>query len=227
MEARFSNYSEIYYNYKLKVQQSDAIRYFLLYEYGGVYVDLDMESLQPLDELLARYPCIIAQEPKEHRILLSENNLKLKHYALNSFMACRPKHPFMKFVIDMLKECQEYYPLDVLKSTGPMFLSDILDIYLSVYNSSNEEFVYMAPQEWFTPKYENKQEINIRHLCVMSNKTTKQEQDECIHLLSKHFNNKDSKRSYNEHYWTQGYRSEVSASKVKSIAHMVKGALVL
>src|SRR5437868_4106817 len=34
------------------LQRADVIRYFILHRYGGVYVDLDFESLRPLDVLL-------------------------------------------------------------------------------------------------------------------------------------------------------------------------------
>jgi len=30
---------------------------------GGVYVDLDMESLRPMDPLLEGYTCLLGQEP--------------------------------------------------------------------------------------------------------------------------------------------------------------------
>ena len=40
-------------NYKSGIQRADAFRYFVLFAYGGIYVDLDMEALKPLDEYVA------------------------------------------------------------------------------------------------------------------------------------------------------------------------------
>ena len=41
-------------DYPEPIMRADAIRYFLLYEYGGVYVYLDFEALRPLDEFERR-----------------------------------------------------------------------------------------------------------------------------------------------------------------------------
>lgn len=38
--------------YPLRIQRIDSIRYFLLGHHGGVYLDMDMECLRPLDPLL-------------------------------------------------------------------------------------------------------------------------------------------------------------------------------
>ena len=75
METKFPEFLDLYDGYNSEIQRADAVRYFLLYEYGGVYADLDFESLQPLDLFLGRkigttdvkvHGCIIGQEPFEH-----------------------------------------------------------------------------------------------------------------------------------------------------------------
>jgi hypothetical protein len=38
--------------YPLRIQRIDSIRYFILSAHGGVYLDMDMECLRPLDPLL-------------------------------------------------------------------------------------------------------------------------------------------------------------------------------
>jgi hypothetical protein len=38
--------------YPLRIQRIDSIRYFILDHHGGVYLDMDMECLRPLDPLL-------------------------------------------------------------------------------------------------------------------------------------------------------------------------------
>lgn len=45
-----------YNEYTLLHQKVDSARYFIVYHYGGFYVDMDTCSLKPLDDLLARYP---------------------------------------------------------------------------------------------------------------------------------------------------------------------------
>src|SRR4051812_26017051 len=44
--------------YKYSIQRADAIRYFVLHRFGGIYLDLDIGCLRPLDPLLI-YPVIL------------------------------------------------------------------------------------------------------------------------------------------------------------------------
>ena len=50
MRGSYPEYWEMYESFN-GIQRSDTIRYFILYHYGGVYADLDMEALQPFDAL--------------------------------------------------------------------------------------------------------------------------------------------------------------------------------
>ena len=64
------------------IQRSDALRYFILHRYGGVYADLDVEAVAPLDVILDR-ELILSQEPLAHAVVL-ENR---KRQVCNAFMA--------------------------------------------------------------------------------------------------------------------------------------------
>ena len=45
------------------VEVTDMVRYFFLYEYGGIYVDFDMEPVKSFLTLMERgYPCILSEE---------------------------------------------------------------------------------------------------------------------------------------------------------------------
>lgn len=48
----FPDFEEIYFNFKYNVQRWDAIRYMILYKYGGFYADLDTECLEPSSGLM-------------------------------------------------------------------------------------------------------------------------------------------------------------------------------
>jgi len=41
LEEHYPWFLEIYKNYKYPIQKADAIRPFILYHYGGIYLDLD------------------------------------------------------------------------------------------------------------------------------------------------------------------------------------------
>ena len=89
--------------YHTNIQRADAIRYFILYEHGGVYADLDFEALRPLTGLLdseemADVGVILGQEPWAHSQVLYDQPRML----CNAIMLSCPHHPFWKAVIDEL-----------------------------------------------------------------------------------------------------------------------------
>ena len=97
---RFPAYLNTYDAYDRAIERADAFRYFVLYEFGGIYADLDMESLNPLDEHVLSKGCISSQEPEAHSYILYHLKRPLP---CNAFMMCRPRHPFFKYAIDNLE----------------------------------------------------------------------------------------------------------------------------
>lgn len=100
--------------YSYPIQRADAIRYFVLFHYGGIYMDLDVgcqaKSIR-LDALL-KYPAVI---PKTKPIGYS-----------NDVLASTQHHDFYKTLILNLKRWDHWYIfpyLTVFFSTGPMYLN--------------------------------------------------------------------------------------------------------
>lgn len=89
-------------NFKSGVEKADILRYFILYHFGGVYADLDMECLRPWEPLLARHDrsmqCALGAEPHAHAKKQGERNLLL----CNALMISAPKHPFWEAVFNAL-----------------------------------------------------------------------------------------------------------------------------
>lgn len=97
--------------YTYPIQRADVIRYFVLYHYGGIYIDLDIGCLRPLDSLLS-YPVIL---PKTIPVGVS-----------NDLMFAEKRHQFMEQTIRNLISFDHSWVLNyptVMFSTGPMFLS--------------------------------------------------------------------------------------------------------
>jgi len=76
----------------MNVIKSDLLRCVVLYEYGGLYADLDTVDIRPLDRVTQRFSCIVVPCPWEHSVL---NNI-LPYYLANGEMFCRLKHPFLQ-----------------------------------------------------------------------------------------------------------------------------------
>lgn len=122
----YPNFLPIYDGYQTPICRVDAVRYFLLRHYGGVYADLDFECLRPLDRLLDGRGLVVGLEPASH-VAMHMPAARLKEIVCNAFMASEPRHPFWDHVIARLVESRgEPSPLD---ATGPFFLTRALASY--------------------------------------------------------------------------------------------------
>lgn len=104
-------------NYKYPIQRADAIRYFVLFHYGGVYIDLDDGCERRLDPLLT-VPSFVRKT--------------LPTGISNDVMGSIPNHPFFSKVIDNLERYQKNWLIPyitIMYSTGPLFLSVIWKQY--------------------------------------------------------------------------------------------------
>ncbi|KAL4224319.1 hypothetical protein ACF0H5_017774 [Mactra antiquata] len=110
-------------NVRRGVQRGDILRYVVLYEFGGVYADVDVENLRPLDRVTTKYSCIIPTEPLEHNVI----RYRIPYLINNGIILCSPKHPFMKMLLDKLLDHSE--DTNVLSATGPLFVTRQYNIY--------------------------------------------------------------------------------------------------
>ncbi|KAL8791485.1 MAG: hypothetical protein Q9213_000102 [Squamulea squamosa] len=106
-------------NYSQPIQRADAIRYFVLAHFGGIYIDLDDGCNRRLDPLLS-YPAWVRRTAPTG--------------ISNDAMGSTPQHPFFLTVIESLREYDKNWRLPyitVMYSTGPLFLSVIWKKYMS------------------------------------------------------------------------------------------------
>jgi hypothetical protein len=52
MRNHYPGFAEMFDRYPLDIQRMDSVRYFILNEHGGVYLDCDMECYKPIDSLV-------------------------------------------------------------------------------------------------------------------------------------------------------------------------------
>ena len=106
-------------SYPYAIQRADAIRYFVLHHYGGIYIDLDIGCHRRLDPLLV-FPVIL---PRTVPVGVS-----------NDLMFSEKEHPFMAQTIHNLITFDHNWILNyptVMFATGPMFLSAQYGLYTS------------------------------------------------------------------------------------------------
>ena len=124
-------------NYTYSIQRADAIRYFVLYHYGGIYLDLDVGCLRPLDPLLV-YPVIL---PKTIPVGVS-----------NDLMFSEKGHDFFYQTIHNLAIFDRSWILNyptVMFSTGPMFISVQYGLYTSSHSVMSSNAVRVLPKSLY------------------------------------------------------------------------------
>jgi len=87
--------------------KADMLRFEILYRYGGVYIDIDYEALQPLDELHYLYDLYVGMEPLDS---------KMAKVGL-SIVGARPGHPVVAHYIRTIKD--DWNKGGVVQRTGP------------------------------------------------------------------------------------------------------------
>ena len=87
----FPAYLGMYDSYDVHIKRVDAVRYFYLYRYGGVYMDLDFACLRPLERL----PLQDGQALFSFQYPDSIKDSKPGSVA-NNFIAAPPGHPLLR-----------------------------------------------------------------------------------------------------------------------------------
>ena len=116
-------------NYAFPIQRADAIRYFLLYHFGGVYLDMDTNCRErfPLDEF---------ETASDTHVAIFESTLPTG--VTNDFMISSARHPVFRQAIAKLPafyrisrfwaKLQPY--ANIMLSSGPLFITLVVKDYL-------------------------------------------------------------------------------------------------
>lgn len=141
----YPEYWYVYCKFSFDIQRWDAIRYLILEKIGGMYVDFDYESIQPMDELLKGKTCCFALEKD-----FINNFFRIFN---NALMISTPGHPFMqkiiKYVFSRTVLLQRYPDKNsaVFNTTGPYALIRLYD----TLTTKEKEDIYLIPAEFVSP----------------------------------------------------------------------------
>ncbi|EEB08783.1 mannosyltransferase complex subunit [Schizosaccharomyces japonicus yFS275] len=112
LEDNYAWFLPTYRSYTYTIQRVDAVRYFLIYHYGGIYMDLDIGCKRDMSALLGTGSLILpSSEPFGYS---------------NDWFAASRHHPFLLQVMKALPRYNHRYLTKyptVMLSTGPLFLS--------------------------------------------------------------------------------------------------------
>jgi glycosyltransferase involved in cell wall biosynthesis len=125
LQEHYPWFLPVYDGYAEPIMRADAIRYFLLDHFGGLYVDLDFECLSPVDGILDGHELVLGCEPQAHTQLLLARQRGFSRIVGNAFIASRPGHPFWAHAHRQLVGAHRMP--GALDATGPFFLSRAID----------------------------------------------------------------------------------------------------
>ena len=124
----YTHHLEMYNNYPYIIQRCDAIRYFILHRYGGLYADMDYFCNKPWNEVLKEYR-------NDLYLVETPNNMGFdKTHISNSLMYSKtPGNVFWsKLFIELeLKKNISYYNrhMTIMYTTGPCIVNRIFNNY--------------------------------------------------------------------------------------------------
>jgi len=118
----------------LFAQKADVLRYELLFRYGGVYLDCDLECLKSIEPLLVDVEAFAAMESED--------------LVGNSILGATPSHRFFEHLVASLgASVSEFGMAKVIESTGPDFLTRQFAEETSFW----DEKCVVFPAEYFYP----------------------------------------------------------------------------
>jgi hypothetical protein len=107
-DLKFLKLSECYRKSDNYAEKSDLLRYEILYQEGGVYVDHDVKCFKPFDTLNSSYDLYCGLELPSASPLSSSVNVT------NNLIGARPGHPVIKNCLEWLpskwEEIEKLYP---------------------------------------------------------------------------------------------------------------------
>ena len=139
---------EVYERLRSPAERSDIIRLEVLYRFGGVYVDTDVECLRPIDPLV--------EESGDFFVGAVKGKVE------NAVIGATAGHPILERALRELQPVTEY-GVDLTQGTGPWFLTALLRDYPEVT---------IYPQEVFSPMTDaEREQAHAVHHYVSSWKT--------------------------------------------------------
>jgi len=135
------DFKSFYFALKYPIQKVDVIRIFIIYIYGGIYMDLDTINELPID----------FDEFYDYGIYLLPSSNSRDSYS-NSLIISPKEHQFWMLLlanmIDFRRKWYHFHHLFIMASTGPLMLTNAVKEYLSI---SEKKDIYTLPSNKYNP----------------------------------------------------------------------------
>lgn len=131
---------------------SDYARFKVLYDYGGIYLDTDVELLQPIDDLIIKGSIMACEEDGAKDGSMGDGNILVNPGLI---LAAYRHHPFYKQILE------EYSRRSFIRENGSYDFTTVVTITTSLLKRQGLENIqgiqyvsdiYIYPKEYFNPK---------------------------------------------------------------------------
>lgn len=181
VQESYSWFLDVYDELPTELMKSDVALYMYMHKFGGVYVDLNMESIKPLDDFLLGESLILGQ-------VGAHITVNYDHSIPNAFIASIPNHSFWIYCLldimyslnSSLKYKSFWWHVNSESITGPGMLYRVFSVYSSL-PSNERELIGIARSDVFYP-YNWNEETKIYHgICDRQKSTFNQQR--CKYLV--------------------------------------------
>ena len=154
IHLNYPQYIDLCYRFQRSVELADLFRYIVIYHFGGVYADLDVECLQSITPLLINQHNLFCCVEKFTKNITEKEYYKLvRQEQLCQWFFGAPKGSFvLKDLCDLInlkypKKSNKDYTSTIyntLESTGPGVFSDVI-----LQEKKNKGNITIFPQYYF------------------------------------------------------------------------------
>lgn len=147
IKTHYSWFMKTFSSYEYEVQRTDAARYFIIYHFGGIYMDMDIRC----SKNWLNIHDIIPQTTE--LTLVSGDPFGVTNY----FLLAKPCNTFLKYMVSRMDFDHHWFVItypSVMFTTGPTYMSWKLDAYKSIQKTyAAKDAVYIIPLETFWTRY--------------------------------------------------------------------------
>ena len=154
-------------------EQSDLIRYEILYNEGGIYLDHDIECFEPFDNLVGNFDFFAPFEP------LHESPIKTSEWTItNCLIAARPNHPILKTTLHNIQEHWVYWSNNFSAEDRATVLRRVLHRTFKPFGNAVNDYLgkgdeFILPAAMIFPTYYSKRtekDLKASHLAMANHK---------------------------------------------------------
>jgi mannosyltransferase OCH1-like enzyme len=157
VETTFPEHLDFYRRLPYPILKVDFVKSAYLYRFGGLYVDLDFESLRPMDPLLSGNNVILGRETGGMGYYL-----RGRDYVLSALMGSTPGHPLWPELLRrFVARFRRKRPWEIYEFYVIQTVIHLLDELVGEYAQAQEDLI-VYPHEYFYPNAQLERDLDLR-----------------------------------------------------------------